>query len=127
MNGSSSLPSPGATATPVFTPDATKSQDDLAEVEAAKISAGEDLEHDSKRQEHVRHQKLHNHVNWGTLALFWVIVFCVGGAAVVLAWHLVAPACLQWLSDSGRDKLEGMLTAALLSNALAGYVKRRLS
>jgi hypothetical protein len=118
---------PGATATTVFTPDASKQADALAEEEAAKLGAGLDLEHDSRRQEHARHQTFRNQVNLATLILFWVIVICVGLGVLVFAWHLITPASLHWLSDAARDKLQTLLAAALLSSALTGYVNRRLS
>jgi hypothetical protein len=118
---------PGATGTTVFTPDASKQSDALAEEEAAKLGAGLDLEHDGRRQEHARHQKFRNQVNLATLILFWVIVVCVGLGVLVFAWHLVTPASWHWLSDAARDKLQTLLAAALLSSALTGYVNRRLS
>lgn len=117
----------GSAATPVFTPDASKQADALAEVEAAKLGAGQDLEHDGRRQEHNRHQTFRNQVNLATLILFWVIVACVGLGVLVFAWHLVTPAAWHWLSDAARDKLQTLLAAALLSSALTGYVNRRLS
>lgn len=118
---------PGEATTTVFTPDASKQADALAEEEAAKLGAGLDLEHDSRRQEHARHQKFRNQVNLATLILFWVIIACVAAGVVVFAWHLVTPASWHWLSDAARDKLQTLLAAALLSSALTGYVNRRLS
>lgn len=127
MIGGGPPPAPGEAATPVFTPDASKQSDALAEEEAAKLGAGLDLEHDSRRQEHVRHQTFRNQVNLATLILFWVIVCCVGAGVLVFTWHLVTPASCHWLSDAARDKLQTLLAAALLSSALTGYVNRRLA
>ncbi len=127
MIGGGPTPVHGETATTVFTPQASKQADALAEEEAAKLGAGLDLEHDSRRQEHVRHQKFRNQVNLATLILFWVIIVCVGLGVLVFAWHLVTPASWHWLSDAARDKLQTLLAAALLSSALTGYVNRRLS
>jgi hypothetical protein len=127
VTGGSPTPGRRDAATPVFTPDASRQADALAEEEAAKLGAGQDLEHDSRRQEHARHQTFRNQVNLATLVLFWVIVICVGLGVLVFAWHLIAPASLHWLSDAARDKLQTLLAAALLSSALTGYVNRRLS
>lgn len=120
-------PPAGSSPTSVFTPDASKRADALAEEEAAKLGAGLDLEHDSRRQEHNRHQTFRNQVNLATLILFWVIIACVGLGVAVFAWHLVTPEAWHWLSDAARDKLQTLLAAALLSSALTGYVNRRLS
>jgi len=120
-------PTPGSASTPIFTPDASLHADALAEAEAAKLGAGQDLEHDGRRQEHNRHQTFRNQVNLATLILFWVIVTCVALGVLVFAWHLVTPASWHWLSDTARDKLQTLLAAALLSSALTGYVNRRLS
>lgn len=120
-------PIPGGTATPVFTPDASKQAEALAEEEATKIGAGLDLEHDGQLQEHNRHQTFRNQVNLATLILFWVIIVCVGFGVLVFAWHLITPAPWHWLSEAARDKLQTLLAAALLSSALTGYVNRRLA
>lgn len=127
MIGGGPTPGSGETATTVFTPHGSKQADALAEEEAAKLGAGLDLEHDSRRQEHARHQTFRNQVNLATLILFWVIIACVGAGVIVFAWHLVTPAAWHWLSDAARDKLQTLLAAALLSSALTGYVNRRLS
>jgi hypothetical protein len=125
--GDSPAPETAPCGTSVFTPEPSAQHDALAEVEAAKLGSGQDLEQDGLRQEHNRHQTFRNQVNRATLILFWVIVACMRLGVVVFAWHLVTPVAWHWLSDSARDKLQTLLAAALLTSALTGYVNRRLA
>lgn len=117
-------------AEPAFDPaEARPEQDALASQEATKFARGENLEDDGRRQEHRRHQAFRNQVHRALVCLFWAIVVCVGVGvgALVYTWHLLAPTCWHWLDEDAINKLERILTPALLSGAFAGYVNRRMA
>jgi hypothetical protein len=113
---------------PIFEPGAAdKPSDDLAQQEALKLGAGENIETDGKRQEHRRHQTFRNQVNIATIGLFWIFVVCIAAGVLVFTWHLIAPICWHFLNDEALGKIQTLLGSALLSSALTGYVSRRMS
>ncbi len=114
-------------AMPEFDPTSTGSGDSRATEEALKIAAGDDLERDGKQREHKRHQKFRDHANIAVLILFWLIIISLGVGVMVFTWHLLTPACWHFLNDSQMEKLQTILASALLSSALTGYAKQRLS
>lgn len=120
-------PEPSASSSAAFVPESSEAApDELATAEAHQLATGTDLERDGKTREHGRHQTFRDHVNRAMLALFWVIIACVGAGVAVFAFHLVAPDAWHWLKPAAVEKLQTLLAAALLSSALTGYVNKRM-
>jgi hypothetical protein len=109
----------------VFAPE--DSSDPRAKKEALKLAAGSDLEADGKKREHERHQKFRNHANTAILILFWLVVLSIAAGLITFTWHLVTPPCMHYLDAAALEKLQTILASALLSSALTGYAKQRLS
>jgi hypothetical protein len=109
----------------VFTPE--DSGDERANKEAVKLAGGSDLEGDGKRQEHRRHQTFRNHANWAILSLFWLVIISIAVGVVTFTWHLITPLSYHYLDAAALEKLQTILATALLSSALTGYAKQRLS
>lgn len=115
-------------ALPEFSPDPQSSSSDAnAETEAVKIGAGDNLEEDGKKREHGRNQKFRDNVNQAVLIIFWFIVTAICLGIFVFAWHLLTPPSVHFLDDKAIDKLQGLLGTAVLSSALTGYAKGRMS
>ncbi|WP_340529432.1 hypothetical protein [Cupriavidus necator] len=115
----------------VFAPGLESAQDSnataIAQTEALRMAAGEDLESDGKAQEHRRHQTFRNHINRAAIWIFWVIAASLLIGIVTFSWHLVTPASFHFLADKQLDKLQTILGSAVLSSALTGYVNRRMA
>lgn len=90
--------------------------DDRATKEALKLAAGDDLEEDGKR-----------HANVAILILFWFVIGCLALGISVYTWQLLTPRCWHFIDAEDFDKLQTILASALLSSALTGYAKQRLS
>lgn len=113
----------------IFEPDEPSNAeraDEIAISESAKM-ASDTLDADGKEQEHNRHQKFRNHVNWAVLVIFWALAIGVALGMLVFVFHLLAPQPWHWLSDAQLDKLQTLLGAALLSSALTQYANKRMS
>jgi hypothetical protein len=112
---------------PEFDPTNTEGSDARANSEAVKLAAGDDLEVDGKKREHTRHQKFRDHANRAILILFWLVVSAIAIGLVTYTFHLVTPEWLHYLNPTQLEKLQTILVSALLSSALTGYAKHRLS
>lgn len=120
---------PGTGADPVFSPELAPQTDDggLAQSEAVQLAAGNDLESRAKTKEHVRHQAFRDHVNTALIVIFWTIAACMVMGILAFAHHLLTPATWHFLSKEQLDQIKTLLTSALLSSALTGYAKLRMS
>lgn len=99
----------------------------MAQTEAAKLAAGDQLEQDGKEKEHNRHQKFKDHVNIAVLVLFWTIVVCVLLGLLTFLFHLICPSAWHYLDERQLEKLQTFLGAAVLSSALTEYANKRMT
>lgn len=104
-----------------FRPDATGGSDALAQREAVALDAGQDLKEAS------RHSRFRDHVNAATIGLFWAVAVSLLVGISTFTWHMVAPESWHYLSNDQLGNLKTVLTTALFSSALTGYVNRRLA
>lgn len=109
----------------VFQPDVSQSNDMLAKKEAIAIGSGT-LESDAKAQEHGRHQKFRNHINWATLIVFWSVVACLVVSIFVFTFHMITPDRWHFLTVEQIGTLKTLLGGAILSSAMSGYVNNRM-
>jgi hypothetical protein len=115
------------TASSIFAPPDTDSKaGSIANKEAVALANERDIEKDGKEQEHDRHQAFRNHINKATILLFWVIAVGILCGIVTFVFHLITPDSLHYLTQIQLDKLQTMLSGAVLSSLLTGYVKRRM-
>ncbi len=91
---------------------------DAAPEDAAARAEREELfKHDITRLDKLR-DALHKVV----VGAIWIVGFGVFACIIIRLWHLVAPACWQWL-DAGRIQ---QIDHFLLSGALGGILARYL-
>ena len=101
-------------------------EDSIALAEAEILNAGRELRKEAAKKEHTRHETFRDHVNLGSLVVFWVVLVSLAVGIVVFAFHLLAPPSWHWLSEQTREKLGTILVAAIFSSVLSSYVKKRM-
>lgn len=99
--------------------------DHKAQREAISLNDGLDLK--GKTREHNRHQAFRDHVNLATLVLLWLIVVALFAGIGVFAFHTLTPMCWHFLDEEQLSNLKSILGTAILSSALTGYAKNRMS
>lgn len=108
-----------------FTPTEIVGNDALASKEAIAISNGS-LQADADKQEHNRHQTFRNHINRATLIVFWSVVTCLVVSIFIFTFHMITPESWHFLSEDQIGTLKTLLSGAILSSAMSGYVTNRM-
>ena len=108
-----------------FVPDTSGTKDELA-TDEAKAIGDRSLQKDADSQEHGRHQKFRNHINHATLIIFWSVVVCLVVSIFIFSYHMLTPETWHFLSQSQVDTLKTVLSGAILSSAMSGYVNSRM-
>jgi len=81
---------------------------------------------DKKKQAHFREQRAKSLIHYLILAIIFLIGFCLAGALIVRACHLILPESWMWLKPGQIQVLDNIGKLAI-TGALGGFLTRYLT
>lgn len=86
----------------------------------------QELDASSRKNEHVRKEKLRDVVSVGVLCLAILVFILVAVALVCVAWHYLAPETHRWMSERKVEVVSSILVSGPIFVLLSTYVRDRI-
>lgn len=97
--------------------------------EANQLSRGlsaEEIEREQENSEHLRSESFRNHFERIAIASLWIVAGLLAAGLVTWFWHLLAPTRLHWLEPERLDRVQNIVTGAVLIGVISNHIKRRI-
>ena len=90
-------------------------------------AAKEDRLFEAEEGKHKREQRKRNHIHWGTLVGFWVILTLFLSFLIIWGLHIMLPQERHFVTDKNLDIIQAIIVSMIGSSSLTGYAKNWLS